>query len=216
MGEAKKIVVKPIASKDANRLCKLWHYSKKVVPNSQLHFGVFYQNQCLGVMQFGPSMFKDKMMHLVEGTKWNGFLELNRMSFSDKLPRFSESRALSVALKMIRKNYPHIEWIVSFADATQCGDGAIYRATGFVLTQIKVNKGQRIDPATGEVKNVISERFHNLNKDFDNWEPVEGFMLRYMYFLNPEARERLTVDIIPFSEIEKQGVRMYRGNKLSS
>lgn len=214
MGEAKKIQVKPIASFSANRLCKLWHYSGKVVPNSQLHFGVFYQGQCLGVMQFGPSMFKDKILHLVEGTEWNGFLELNRMSFSDKLPRNSESRALSIALKMIRKNYPHIEWIISFADGTRCGDGTIYRASGFVLTQIKENKGMRVDPATGEVKNVISERFHNLNKDFDSWEAVPGFMLRYLYFLNPQARERLTVPEIPFSEIENTGARMYRGRKL--
>jgi len=45
------------------------------------------------------------------------------------------------------------------------------------------------------------------------WRPKPGFQLRYIYFLDPTARERLTVPIIPFSEIEKRGASMYRGEK---
>ena len=41
---------------------------------------------------------------------------------------------------MIKKNTPHIKWIISFSDATQCGDGAIYRASGFYLTAIRESK----------------------------------------------------------------------------
>lgn len=123
---AKDIHVAPIASQDANALVKRIHYSGKVTQNSQLHFGVFYNGKLEGAMQFGPSMDKRKTKELVKGTLWNNFLELNRMAFSDKLPRNSESRALGVAFRLIRKHYPHIEWIVSFADGTQCGDGTIY------------------------------------------------------------------------------------------
>ena len=72
---------------------------------------------------------------------------MNRLAFTDMLPRNSESRALGIALRMIRKHYPHIEWIVSFADACQCGDGTIYRAAGFILTAIKINK-DLISPRT--------------------------------------------------------------------
>lgn len=43
------------------------------------------------------------------------------------------------------------------------------------------------------------------------WKPKAGFQLRYIYFLDPTARERLTVPIIPFSEIERRGAGMYRG-----
>ena len=70
---------------------------------------------------------------LVKDTKWNDFLELNRMAFDDYLPKNSESRSISVAMKLIKKHYPNIEWVVSFADGTQCGDGTIYRASGFRL-----------------------------------------------------------------------------------
>lgn len=136
MATAKDIIVKPIASKAASAVVKRVHYSGKTVNNSQLHFGVYLNGRLEGAMQFGPSLDKRKMLGLVKGTGWNGFLELNRMAFSERLPRNSESRAIAITMKLIRKHYPQIEWVVSFADGTQCGDGTIYRASGFVLTAI--------------------------------------------------------------------------------
>ena len=76
-------------------------------------------------MQFGPSIDKNKTIGLVKDTPWNGFMELNRLAFSDLLPKNSESRALSIAMRLIRKHAPHVEWILSYADGTQCGDGTI-------------------------------------------------------------------------------------------
>jgi hypothetical protein len=130
----------PIARPAANAAVKRWHYSHKIVPNSQLHLGVFLAGQLEGVMQFGPSMDKRKVQSIVRDTPWNGFLELNRLAFSDRLPRNSESRALAVAFRLIRKNYPHVQWIISYADGTQSGDGTIYRAAGFTLTGIRKNQ----------------------------------------------------------------------------
>ena len=104
---AKDIIVKPIGSKDARRLVKKIHYSGKVVNNSTLHFGVFLNGNCEGVMSFGNPIDKRNILPLVKYAKWNDFLELNRMAFGEKLPRNSESRALSVGLKLI-KNTTHI------------------------------------------------------------------------------------------------------------
>ena len=137
MATAKQIHVAPISQQDAAALVKRIHYSGKVTQNSQLHFGVFLDGRLEGAMQFGPSLDKRKIQGLVTSTGWNDFLELNRMAFSERLPRNSESRALGVAFRLIKKHYPHVEWVVSFADGTQCGDGTIYRASGFVLTGIK-------------------------------------------------------------------------------
>ena len=136
MGDAKRIIVKPIAASDARALVRQWHYSGKVVNNSQVHLGAFLDGKCGGVMQFGPSLDKRKLQGLVSGTLWNEFIELNRMAFADWMPRNGESRCLAVAFRLLRKQYPHLKWVVSFADATQCGDGTIYRASGFVLTGI--------------------------------------------------------------------------------
>ena len=42
-------------------------------------------------------------------------------------------------------------------------------------------------------------------------KPIVGFQLRYIYFLNPEAKKRLTVPILPFSKIDEMGAGMYKG-----
>ena len=139
MGRAKEIIVKVITSKVANAFVKKQHYSGKVVPNSTLHFGCFLDKRLHGVMSFGPSINKKGTINLVEGTGWNEFIELNRMAFNDFLPKYSESRCIAISIKLIKKNAPQIKWILSFADGTQCGDGTIYRASGFVLTSIKEN-----------------------------------------------------------------------------
>jgi hypothetical protein len=212
---AKDIFVAPIKASDANALVKRIHYSGKVVPNSQLHLGVFLNDKLEGVMQFGASINKKGTINIVKDTPWNGFIELNRMAFSDKLPRNSESRAMAIAFKIIKKNYPHIEWIVSFADGTQCGDGTIYRAAGFVLTDIRVSDALRKNPVTGEVVHVIQAHHLKISKEFRTWEALKGFQLRYVYFINKEAQNRLAVPIIPFTKIAEIGATMYKGQRLT-
>src|SRR5690625_1765440 len=242
MASAKDIVIKPISAKAANALVKRVHYSGKVVNNSVLHLGAFLNDKLEGAMSFGSPMDKRKVLPLVEGTQWNGMLELNRMAFSDLLPRNSESRALAVAFRLIKKHYPHIEWILSFSDATQCGDGTIYRASGFVLTQIKKNNSiwraptgesfaeTSLRPGIGGSKAIkkaetisrttMTKGAHlaasggrsSMQRFKDaGWKPIEGYQLRYIYFLNPEAKKRLTVPILPFSKIDKMGAGMYKG-----
>jgi len=207
---AKDIIIKPISSKDANRICKLHHYSGKVVNNSQLHLGVFYNGRCEGVMQFGPSLNRKGTVNLVSNTKFNDFIELNRMSFSDTLPRFSESRAISVAHKIIKKNYPNIKWIISFADCTECGDGAIYRASGYVLTAIKKNTSMWVNKSTGE-KMQNMQFYHTMTKKTAEWVKMKWYMLRYVYFIDKDYRKNLTVPEIQFSKIAELDIGMYKG-----
>lgn len=139
MGKAKEIIVKVIPSKVGNDFIRKNHYSHKVVNNSVLHFGCFLDDKLHGVLQYGNSLDKRKMMALVTGTGWNNFLELNRMAFDDYLPRNSESFCIGKTLRLIKNKAPQIKWVVSFADGCSCGDGTIYRASNFVLTAIKEN-----------------------------------------------------------------------------
>jgi hypothetical protein len=216
VGDAKQLIVKPISAQDANRIIRQLHYSGKVVNNSQLHLGVFMGDRCGGAMQFGPSLDKRKMLGLVTGTLWNEFLELNRMAFADWLPRNGESRCIGYAMRFIRKRYPWVKWVVSFADGTQCGDGTIYRASGFALTGIKENNQILLMPDGSKVSRMtVTKGDHILAnggaKIPEGSKPLSGFQLRYIYFLNPAARSRLTVPILPFSEIQKRGAGMYLG-----
>ena len=213
MGRAKEIIVKVINSKVANEFVKKTHYSGKVVPNSTLHFGCFLDDKLHGVMQYGPSINKKGTINLVEGTGWNEFIELNRMAFDNYLPKYSESRCIAISIRLIKKNAPQIKWIISFADGTQCGDGTIYRASGFKLVGIVDNTALRMNPETGEAMHVIQAHHLKMSSEFRNWKPFKGKQLKYVYLIDKSMT--ITKEILPFSEIDKQGAGMYKGEKIT-
>jgi hypothetical protein len=234
MINVKDILIQPIASKNANDFIKKHHYSGKVVNNSTLHFGAFHNNILLGVMSFGNSTNKIGTIKTISNTGWNEFIELNRMAFHDLLPKNSESRCLSIAFMLIKKHYPHIKWIISFSDASQCGDGTIYRASGFKLIGININKSILKTPC-GVVFSKLTLTAHpnkpfsqkilkllnlDLNKSFAESDlkkagavAIKGYQLKYIYFLDKKCENDLTLPIIPFSKIKEIGADMYKGKK---
>jgi|TARA_R100001530_G_scaffold136202_1_gene115758 hypothetical protein len=236
MGLAKHIKVKVIPSKVANLFVKKHHYSGKVVRHSSLHFGAFLEGRLHGVMSFGSPLDKRKVLGLAvdqDGNpcKWNEMLELNRMAFDDSLPKNSESRCIAIAIRLLKKNAPHIRWILSFADGTQCGDGTIYRASGFSLTGIKTNQNTCLLPSgdvmhkmtlesnpTSPRKELGGQSYYKLTGGRYNFkqyvEKVDGkilvgFQLRYIKTI--DRSYRLAVPKIPFSEIGARGATMYKG-----
>lgn len=237
MGRAKEIDIRVIPSKIANDFIKKHHYSGKVVSNSKLHFGAFLDGRLHGAMSYGPSTDKSKIIGLVEGTGWNEFLELNRMAFDDYLPRNAESYCIAKSIKLIKKNAPHIKWIISFADGCSCGDGTIYRASNFVLTGIKKNTSLYLLPSGEKIheltlhsspmqkrKELNGRSFYeatggkyNMKKycEITGAKPLEGFQLRYIYFIDKSCRKKLTVPEIPFSKIDEIGAGMYKGEKVT-
>lgn len=227
MSVVKQIQVQTITPARANLFVKKHHYSGRVVPNSQVHFGAFLNGVLHGVLQFGPSMDKKKTMGLVADTGWSEFIELNRMAFDEALPKNSESRVIGICLRTLRAKAPHLKWVISFADGTMCGDGTIYRASGFVLTGIKKNTGTFVMP-DGSTMNTMTASAHRAHlqggKAGSQWivdqggVKAVGFQLRYVYFFDKSSKDKLTVPILPFEKIDEMGAGMYKGarRKLSS
>lgn len=235
MGRAKEIIVKVIPAKIANDFIRNYHYSKKVVSNSSLHFGCFLDNKLHGVLSYGSPLDKSKVLQLVQPSLWNEMLELNRMAFDEYLPKNSESRCISISIKLIKKNAPHIKWILSFSDGTQCGDGTIYRASGFILTNIVTNKntcklpnGKVIHKMTLESSPLqkrpelnnrsyyeLTEGKYNFDKYVNevNGKILKGFQLRYIFIIDKTCK--ITVPVIPFNKIDEVGAGMYRGERLT-
>ena len=211
MGRAKEIIVKVIPSKIANEFVKKTHYSGKVVPNSTLHFGCFLDNKMHGVMQYGPSINKKGTINLVEGTGWNEFIELNRMAFDDYLPKYSESRCIAISIRLIKKNGPQIKMDNKFCRRNAMWRRTIYRASSFKLVGIADNTALRINPKTGKAMHIIQAHHLKISKEFRDWKPFKGKQLKYIYLINKNMK--ITKEILPFSEIDKQGAGMYKGKK---
>ncbi|EMM4417856.1 hypothetical protein, partial [Escherichia coli] len=107
------------------------HYSHRFVNNSYLHLGIFSERELVGVMQWGYALNPNSGARVVTGTQNREYMELNRLWLHDCMPRNSESRAISYALKLIRQLYPQVQWVQSFADE-RCGClGVVYQASNF-------------------------------------------------------------------------------------
>jgi hypothetical protein len=214
MFTAKDIEVRVIDAESSRKIVSRYHYSGKCTQNSQLHFGVFLDSRLEGALQFGPSIDKRRMAQNL-GVGFNETLELNRMALSDRCPKNSESRALGVCLRIIKKRYPHIRVVVSFADACQCGDGTIYRAAGFRLHSIKKNTELLRMPDGGVVakkslNNHISRDGRRMSAlAVENGaRPLHGYQVKYLYFFDKELER--CFKLVKFDSIP-DGVKMYKG-----
>jgi hypothetical protein len=123
--------VKEIDRKEANNYIVKNHYSGKFYNATYIHLGLFVNDTLSGVLQYGYAMNPMSMASVVEGTKKDEYLELNRMHLQDGIGDYVESQAVSMSIKYIKKKYPKIRWIQSFADERCGGFGIVYQACSF-------------------------------------------------------------------------------------
>lgn len=193
---AKDVTLAPITRAESNDCVRAWHYSGRPYSKSILHVGAFLNGKLCGVLAWGPGVDTRKLIGLVPGTPWDGYLELNRMALSPECPRNSESRAISVCVSMMRRHAPWLRWLVSFADGGQSGDGVIYRAAGWTLTQQRENSTLYTDTETGAVVSAVGIRTSaRLRLRYGRsamlsplLTPIDGSMRRYMIGLTRDAQ----------------------------
>ena len=125
--------VREIDRNTANEIIVKNHYSGKFYNATYIHLGVFYNSQLVGVLQYGYAMNPASQASVVADTKIDEYLELNRMWLSDDIPiRYAESQAISFSVKYIKRKFPKIKWIQSFADERCGGFGIVYQASSFL------------------------------------------------------------------------------------
>lgn len=123
--------VKEIDRALANNVIVKNHYSKKFYAATYIHLGVYMNKALVGVLQYGYAMNPASCGSVVQDTETDEYLELNRMWLDDIAPRNSESKAIAYSIKYIKRKYPKIKWIQSFADE-RCGKfGIVYQAANF-------------------------------------------------------------------------------------
>lgn len=110
--------------------CMNFHYAK-AVPTYSIGYSVFEDNNWCGVILFGggASVNMPSKFNLNNGQ----YLELNRMALNGK--QSSTSKALSLSIKIIKKECPTIKLLFSYADKGQMHKGIIYQATNWYFIE---------------------------------------------------------------------------------
>ncbi|WP_315707416.1 protein mom [Brenneria uluponensis] len=178
-----------------------FHYSKRVVNNSYLHLGIFCGRDLVGVMQWGYAMNPSSASKIVTGTGNKQYMELNRLWVHDRMPRNTESRSISYALKTIKLLYPAVEWVQTFADE-RCGRfGVVYQASNFEYIGSHQSTFYELD---GEWYHKIAlttksgkagSRASHLQANVHRATAHKFTQFRYIRFLNKRAKKRLNTKL---------------------
>jgi len=195
--------VKEIGRDFANSVIVANHYSRKFYSATYIHLGVFLSGEFVGVLQFGYAMNPASAGSVVAGTGMDEYLELNRMWLDDIAPHCSESRALACATKFIRRKYPKIKWVQSFADE-RCGKfGAVYQAAGFRYYGEHTATFWELDGVV--YHNSLMTRDPKLSKSAaviqagkDKATSYDLRQFRYLYFMAPRFAKGVKLKERPF------------------
>lgn len=192
----------------ANKIIIQNHYSGKVYAATYINLGLYMDNSLQGVLQYGYAMNPASQASVVANTAIDEYLELNRMWIDDECPRNSESKALSYSIKYIKKKYPQVKWIQSFADE-RCGLlGVVYQAANFGYYGSHVQRFFTLDgvayhrslmsrdPSLSKTAAAIQER-----RD----EAVESKInqYRYLYFIKRNCKPDCKLKEKPYPKHKK-------------
>lgn len=119
--------------------CINFHYAKRIPSGGNISYSIFNEkNEFCGVIIFGypasPSV--PNKYNLKNGQ----LLELRRVALNSK--HGITSKAISIALKLLKKDCPSIKLLVSYADIGQNHIGVIYQATNWVFINESKSSGK--------------------------------------------------------------------------
>ena len=195
--------VKQIPRNKANAMIQKNHYSHGFCAASYIHLGIFVDSEIVGCLQYGYPMNPASVGGVVSGTKVDEAIELNRLWIKDGLHKNIKSMAISHSIKFIKRKYPKIAWIQSFADERCQKYGIMYQASNFKYY--------------GEHKSVFWEInghfYHNSQMTRDpNSRPQAKFVqskkdvaikhtlrqFRYLYFIKRQYEKNVLLKEMPY------------------
>jgi len=137
-----KLIIRPIDKSVAEELIVKNHYSHKW-SLCQVAYGIFFvtdeeckfieakEEKLIGCMVFGQPVGRSAAESVSELIKVTEVFELTRLFIHDGYGKNIESYCLSRALKHIKRDFPRIKAIITYADGEQGHRGIIYQACGF-------------------------------------------------------------------------------------
>lgn len=138
-----KVIVRKIDKHLAEEIIVKFHYSHKW-SLCQVAYGIFYitDKQCafidaieeklIGCIVFGQPVGRSAAESVSELINVYEVFELTRLFIHDGFGSNIESYCISKALNLIRRDFPKIKAIISYADNEASHRGGIYQATNFL------------------------------------------------------------------------------------
>lgn len=123
-------------STDTDRWLQEHHYLHSTPAGAVIRMEFWDSEQFVGAMMWGRNTSPKQDQKRI--------LCLTRMCFLDDAPKNTESHALSMARKYIRKHHPEINGLVAYSSTGQGHEGIVYQADGwFEVSRSRASKDCR-------------------------------------------------------------------------
>lgn len=185
-------------------MVKKYHYSN-ILPRLNKHFVGFYlENNLVGVVTLG---WGTRPLHTIKkiypSLETKDYYEIGRMCMTEDMTRNSESQMISQLIKYIKKTYPEIKVLFTWADGMVGKPGYVYQASnfdylGYIWTDMYLKDGIKIHPrqtkqffSKGEDDKRLSARptLEQMNKL--GIVHYKGKQFKYVYYLCDKKQKKL-------------------------
>lgn len=124
--------LKEIKPKIASKLNERWHsrlpkiHWSNITRNTHyVCYGIYFGYEAIGVAIWSSPVAQNRFK---DGKR---ILELRRLALSDKCPKNTASRVISIMIKLIKNKFPELTRLISYQDTT-VHNGTIYKASNWI------------------------------------------------------------------------------------
>jgi hypothetical protein len=191
--------------REAKAACIRWHYSGKMPVGKTVKIGVWEDGKFIGVLVFTSGSCGVGYIGRGLGIRGTYVCELQRVALGKH--QAPVSRIIAIGIRIIRKMFPRMRLIVSYADPAEGHHGGIYQAGGWLYV------GQTA--AAPMWKDRRGRLRHDRSCTPTGWSKHKGRMsrcakqsecerverppkYRYFYPLDEEIREKVAPRVVPY------------------
>lgn len=174
--------------------CENWHYSKCLPPSKTAKFGVWENGKFVGVIVFGVGATSALVKRY--GLKMEEGCELVRVALAKH--KTEVSKILAISLRFLKKQFPGLRLVVSFADPEQGHYGGIYQAGGWIFSGQSIASDEYIYLG----KRWQGRSFRNKYKGLEKSPKVKiikgSSKYRYLFALDKKIKEQIKILAKPY------------------
>lgn len=208
--------VEKISLQEMQNFVKKWHYSHVMPRQTKLCLGGFRNNdsfQMSAAISFGwGSRPLHTIRKLFPSLTSKDYLDIGKMCLEDNEPKNSESMFLARAITILKKEFPEIKILFTWADGMWGKPGYIYQASnflygGFIWTDVYMTaEGKRLHPlqlqserrSRGADTKQRTQRPSFEEQQEKNWKHYFGKQFRYIRFLCSKDEQEILLKESPF------------------
>lgn len=184
----------------AKYACQKWHYSRCIPAGKLAKIGVWENDIFIGAIIYGRGATSALVKQY--GLKMNEGCELVRIALNNH--KTEVSRLIAISIKLLKRQFPGLHLIVSFADPDQGHYGGVYQASGWVFT----GNSNPADEYIYKGRRFHGRSFRSLYKGMENDTRVTKIKgsskHRYLMPLNKEIRNKIIALSKPYPKRTKK------------